>query len=85
MRMMAALVVLTSLAGCAGYNEARDANLAAAAQERVAADDAKCQASGLQPNTPQYDDCRKRLANEQASGTRGHQRMIDMMLNDRPR
>lgn len=84
MRFVAVLIVLTALVGCAQYNDARDANLAAAAQDRVAADDAKCQASGLQTGTPAYDDCRRRLANEQASGTRGYQRMIDQMVNTKP-
>ena len=83
MRMTAVLVALTSLVGCAQYDETRSANLAAAAQEQVAADDANCQASGLKPATPDYDDCRKRLANEHASkGTRGHQRLLDSMMND---
>jgi hypothetical protein len=82
MRFAAMLLVLTPLVGCAQYDEVRTANLQAAAQERVAADDANCRSSGGKPGDPQYDDCRKRLANQQASGTRAHQRMIDQMLND---
>ena len=82
MRFVTILLVLTPLAGCAQYDEVRTANLQAAAQERVAADDANCRAPGVQPGSPQYDDCRKRLANQQASGTRAHQRMVDQMLND---
>lgn len=82
MRNAVVLVVLTGLAGCAQYDATREANLAAAAQDRVAADDASCRSSGVQPGSPQYDDCRKRLANQQARDTRGHQRMIDTMLND---
>lgn len=82
MRNAVVLVVLTSLAGCAQYDATREANLAAAAQDRVAADDANCRSSGVQPGSPQYDDCRKRLANQQARDTRGHQRVIDQMLND---
>lgn len=83
MRLALTLVVSISLAGCAQYDETRRANLEAAAQEHVAADDASCRSSGLQPGTPTYDDCRKRLANEHASkGTRGHQRMLDSMMND---
>ena len=74
------LVLLTALGGCAQYDETRNANLAAAAQERVAADEAACKSSGA-PGSPQYDDCRKRLANEQAKDTRGHQRLMDQMLN----
>lgn len=84
MRLAPALVVLMSLAGCAQYDEARHANLEAAGREQVAADDANCQASGLKPGSPDYDDCRKRLANEQANkGTRGYQRMLNVMENDK--
>ena len=81
MRFATMLVVLTSLVGCAQYDETRNANLAAAAQERVAADEAACRSSGAQPGSPQYDDCRRRVANEQAKDTRGHQRLMDQMLN----
>jgi len=82
MRFAMALVVLTSLVGCAQYDEIRNANLAASAQERVASDDAACRSSGAQPGSPVYDDCRKRLANQQASDTRGHQRLMDQMTNE---
>jgi hypothetical protein len=81
MRFAVALVVLTSLVGCAQYDEARNANLAAAAQDQVAADDANCRSSGVQPDSPAYDDCRKRLANAHAQGTRSHQRLIDQMTS----
>lgn len=81
MRFATMLVVLTSLAGCAQYDAAREQNLAAAARDQVAADEAACQASGA-PGSPAYDDCRKRLANQHASGTRGHQRLMDMMTNE---
>lgn len=81
MRFAVALVVLTSLAGCAQYDEARTANLAAAEQERVAADDANCRSSGVQPGSPAYEDCRKRLSNQHANEGRGHLRMLDQMLN----
>ena len=81
MRIAAMLVVLTALGGCAQYDEARESNLAAAAHEQVAADEAACQSSGA-PGSPAYDDCRKRLANEHASGTRSHQRLMDMMTNE---
>ena len=84
MRCAALFVLLISLVGCAQYDETRTANLAAAAQAQVAADDANCQASGLKPGSPDYDDCRKRLANEHATkGTRGYQRMLNVMENDR--
>lgn len=79
MRFAAMFVVLTSLVGCAQYDKARNANLAAAARERAASDDAACQQSGAQPGTPAYDDCRKRYANQHASGERGHKRMLDQM------
>lgn len=83
MRLLAALAVLISLVGCAQYDEARRANLETAAQEQVAADDAKCQAAGLKPGSPDYEDCRKRLAEQNARGTRGYQRMLNVMENDR--
>ena len=82
MRFATMLVVLTSLAGCAQYDEARNANLQAASQDQVAADDANCRSQGLQPASAEYNDCRKRLANEHASGTRAHQRMLDTMTSD---
>lgn len=81
MRFAMALVVLTALAGCAQYDEARKARLEASAQDQVAADDAKCRSAGA-PNSAEYNDCRKRLANEHASGTRGYQRMLDNMTGD---
>ena len=81
MRMVAMLLALTSLAGCAQYDEARKARLEATAQDQVAADDAKCRPAGA-PNSAEYNDCRKRLANEHASGTRGYQRMLDSMTVD---
>jgi hypothetical protein len=81
MRFAATLVVLTSLVGCAQYDEARTANLAAAERERVAADDANCRSSGVEPGSPAFDDCRKRLANQHASGERGHKRMLDQMMS----
>jgi len=79
MRFAVALVVLTSLAGCAQYDETRNANLAAAEQERVAADDANCRASG-EPGSAAYEDCRKRWANQHANEGRGHKRMLDQMM-----
>lgn len=84
MRFATMLLVLTSLVGCAQYDATREANLEAAARERVASDDAACRSSGVQPGTPAYDDCRKRFANQHASETRGHERLIDQMLSDSP-
>ena len=83
MRFAVALVVLTSLAGCAQYDETRNANLAAAEQERVAADDANCRASG-EPGSAAYEDCRKRWANQHANEGRGQKRLVDQMFNDNP-
>ncbi|MGN6572541.1 MAG: hypothetical protein ACTHLO_14125 [Pseudolabrys sp.] len=82
MRFATMLVAVTCLAGCAQYDATREANLAAAAKDKVASDDANCRSSGAQPGSPQYDDCRKHLADQQARDTRGHQRMVDQMLND---
>lgn len=81
MRFAGALLLLTSLAGCAQYDEARKANLEAANRDQVAADDATCRPAGA-PSSAEYNDCRKRLANEHASGTRAHQRMLDSMTSD---
>ena len=81
MRFAVALVVLTSLVGCAQYDATRKANLEATTQDQVAADAATCRPSGA-PGSAEYNDCRKRLANEHASGTRGYKRMLDGMTND---
>jgi hypothetical protein len=83
MRVAAVLLMLTALAGCAQYDATRSANLAAATQERVAADDAACRPAGA-PGSAAYDDCRKRYANQHASEQQGHQRMVDQMLNEGP-
>jgi hypothetical protein len=80
MRFATTLVLLTSLAGCAQYDEMKSANLAEAARARTAADDAACRPSG-EPGSAAYDDCRKRYANQHASETKGHQRMMEQMLN----
>ncbi len=77
----AMLVLLTSLVGCAQYDDMRSANLAASARDRVASDDAACRPSGA-PGSPGYDDCRKRLANQQASESQSHQRLVDQMMNE---
>ncbi len=82
MRLAAILMVAISLAACAQYDETRTANLAAATRDQVASDDANCRSSGLQPGSPEYEDCRKRLANGHASGTRGYERMLNGMTND---
>jgi hypothetical protein len=81
MRIAAILVALTSLAGCAQYDAMRNQNLAAAAQERVASDDAACRASGA-PGSPAYDDCRRRYANQHASESHSQERLVDQMLNE---
>jgi len=81
MRFAAMLVALVSLAGCAQYDAARQANLAAAAQAQTASDDASCRSSGAQPGTPAYDDCRKRLENQHAQETHRQDRLANEMLN----
>jgi hypothetical protein len=83
MRFAAMLVVVTSLAGCAQYDATRNENLAAASQDRAAADDAACRPSGA-PGTPAYDDCRKRYANLHASETHRQNRLVEQMVNDSP-
>jgi hypothetical protein len=83
MRFVAVLVVATCLAGCAQYDATRSANLAAASQDRVAADDAACRSSGA-PGTLAYDDCRKRYANLHASETHKQDRLVNQMMNDNP-
>jgi hypothetical protein len=83
MRFATTLVLLTSLAGCAQYDEMRSANLAEAARTQAAADDAACRPLGAQ-GSPAYDDCRKRYANQHASESKGHQKLMEQMLNEGP-
>ena len=84
MRFAAVLLVLTFLAGCAQYDAARQANLAAAARARTAADDTACRSSGAQPGSPAYNDCRKRLANQHAQEMHSQARLANEMLNSGP-
>ncbi len=84
MRFAAAFLMLALLAGCAQYDAAREANLAAAAQARTAADDTACRSSGAQPGLPAYDDCRKRLENQHAQETQSQGRLANEMLNSGP-
>lgn len=84
MRIAAMLVVLTSLVGCAQYDAARNANLAAAEHARAASDDAACRSSGLEPGSPQYDDCRRRMLNQHASESHSQEALANQMLNDNP-
>ena len=84
MRFAAAFLMLALLAGCAQYDAAREANLAAAAQARTAADDSACRSSGAQPGSPAYDDCRKRLENQHAQETQSQGRLANEMLNSAP-
>jgi len=81
MRFAATLLALMSLAGCAQYDAERQANLAAAAQARAAADDASCRSSGAQPGSPQYEDCRRRLENQHAQETHSQNDLANQMLN----
>lgn len=80
MRFAALLLALTSLVGCGQYDAERAANLAATAQAQTASDDANCQASGLKPGTPAYDDCRRRYANQHAQGTHSQENLANEML-----
>jgi hypothetical protein len=80
MRFATMLVALVSLVGCAQYDAARQANLAAAAQAQTASDDASCRSSGAQPGTPAYDDCRKRLENQHAQESHRQDRLANEML-----
>ena len=81
MRFAAVFLALAFLAGCAQYDAARQANLAAAAQARTAADDTACRSSGAQPGSPAYNDCRQRLANQHAQETHSQNRLANEMLN----
>ena len=80
MRFVTVLLVLVSLAGCAQYDAERQANLKAAVQARVAADDAACRSSGAQPGTPAYEDCRKRWENQHAQETHSQENLANEML-----
>jgi hypothetical protein len=80
MRFAALFLALASLAGCAQYDAERSANLAATAQAQTTADDANCQASGLKPGTPAYDDCRRRYANQHAQSTHRQENLANEML-----
>lgn len=82
MRFAMMLLALGLLAGCTQYDAARQANLAAAEQARVAADDASCRATGAQPGSPEYRDCRLRYENQHAQQVHSQQRLADQMLND---
>jgi hypothetical protein len=75
------LLALMSLAGCAQYDAERQANLAAAAQERAASDDANCRSSGAQPGSPQYEDCRRRYENQHAQETHRQNDVANQLLN----
>ena len=82
MRLMTAFLIVASLAGCAQYDATREANLAAAAQERTAADDAACRSStGAQQGSPEYDDCRKRYQNQHAQESHRQNDLANQMLD----
>ena len=84
MRSLAVLLALASLANCAQYDAQRDANLAAAAQERAASDDAACRSSGLQPGSPAYEQCRTSLSDRHAQETHRQQGLANQMLDAHP-
>ncbi len=81
MRLATIVFALGLLAGCAQYDAERQANLAAAEKARTASDDANCRASGAQPNTPQYDDCRRRYANQHAQEADRQTGIANQLLN----
>jgi hypothetical protein len=81
MRLTAVFLVLGLLASCAQYDAERQANLTAAAQARTASDDAACRASGGQPSSPEYEDCRRRYANQHAQETRRQNDVANQLLN----
>ena len=81
MRIAILLLSLVALAGCAQYDAERKANLAAAQQAQTAADDANCQASGVKPGTPAYDDCRRRYANQHAQESHRQNDVANQLLN----
>jgi hypothetical protein len=80
MRFAALLLALMSLAGCAQYDAERAANLAATHEAQTSADDEKCQAAGLKPGTPAYDDCRRRYSNLHAQSSRSQENLANEML-----
>jgi len=59
----AALLVVPFLAGCADHSPDADKRAEAAA---LAADAAKCRAAGLAPNTPPYEQCLSKMADQRA-------------------
>ncbi|HZT24817.1 MAG TPA: hypothetical protein VFA57_03845 [Pseudolabrys sp.] len=84
MRFCIMLLALAALVGCTQYYARRDANLAEAAQERAASDDAACRSSGLQPGTPAYEQCRTSLGDRHAQENRRQQGLANQMLNAHP-
>lgn len=84
MRFAAMPAVLLLLGGCAQYDAQRQANLTASEQARTAADDAACRSSGAQPGSPEYEDCRKRFANQHAQEADRYNRLATEMLNAPP-
>jgi hypothetical protein len=81
MRFATVFLALGLLASCAQYDSARQENLAATAQARTASDDAACRSSGAQPNSPEYEDCRRRYANQHAQETHRQNDLANQMLN----
>jgi hypothetical protein len=54
------------LSDCAPQQQETDAKAAAADAAAAAQDDAQCRAQGLQPDTPPYERCRTKLADQRA-------------------
>jgi hypothetical protein len=60
--VIAALMLSLGLLQACANPEATRASREAAEADAQTQDDAKCQENGLEPGTPAYDTCRKRLA-----------------------
>jgi len=67
MRVLAILLAIMALDGCAQYEAQRQAQAAAAAQAQAASDDAQCRSYGVQPGSSAYVQCRMNLDNQHAA------------------
>jgi PBP1b-binding outer membrane lipoprotein LpoB len=65
-RIIAALAITLTLAGCAQYEAQQQAQAQAQAAAIEANDDAKCQSYGAAPGSQPYIQCRMNLDNQRA-------------------
>ncbi len=81
--MFRSLLMVTALvvAGCADHSPEAEARAEAAA---LAADDAKCKASGLQPGTPAFEKCLTQLADQRAGADNTNRADLMNRLQGRP-